>query len=245
MLGVNAAADASQRLNLHRTVALFDHDGGGHLFKINRAAAMDTASLLFQTAYQRRAKIGLQGDEDFRIKVSANGTGWTSALRAEPATRLATFAAAPTASEGIATNGFVDGAVDSHVFDCQAGAGQSVPGGAGWTRLTTLTVARIASVSCSTGSSAYTPPHAGSYLFTAQVEVAMPGAAATVRLACARNGMPSGTVGARSIGAGATDTIPVKALLPLNQGDTVELALARPAACTIGATTTGFGGTRL
>ncbi|MCX7342041.1 MAG: hypothetical protein NT037_16300 [Hyphomicrobiales bacterium] len=41
------------------------------------------------------------------------------------------------------------------------------------------------------------------------------------------------------------DIVPVLAMLPLKQGDTVELALARPAACTIGATTTGFDGTRL
>ncbi len=245
MLGINAAAEASQRLNLRSAATLFDHEGGGHLFKINRAAATDTASLLFQTAYQGRAELGLQGDEDFRIKVSANGTGWATALRVDRTTGLATVAAAPTAAAGIATKAYVDSAIEAHVFDCQAGASQSVPGGAGWTKLTALTVARIASAAYSTGSCAYTAPRAGSYLFTAQVQVTMAGTAATVQLACSRNGAPSGNIAARSIGAGATDSIAVSAILPLSQGDTVELVLASPAACTIGAAATGFGGTRL
>lgn len=245
MLGINAAADAAQRLNLRSASALFDHDGGSHLLKINRAAAADTASLLFQTAYQGRAELGLQGDEDFRIKVSANGASWTTALRVDRTTGLATVAAAPTAAAGIATKGYVDAAVEAHVFDCQAGASQSVPGGAGWTKLTVLTVVRIASSAYSTGSSAYTAPRAGSYLFTAQVQVTMAGAAATVQLACARNGAPSGAIATRSIGAAATDSIALTAILPLNQGDTVELVLSSPSACTVGAAATSFGGARL
>ncbi|MCX7326457.1 MAG: hypothetical protein NTZ14_19025 [Hyphomicrobiales bacterium] len=118
-------------------------------------------------------------------------------------------------------------------------------GGAGWTKLTTLTVARIASAADSTGSSAYTAPCAGSYLFTAQVQVTIAGADATVQIACARNGAPSGNIAARSIGAGATECMAVTTILPVSQGDTVELVLASPAACTFGAAAPSFGSLRL
>jgi uncharacterized membrane protein len=73
----------------------------------------------------------------------------------------------------------------------------------------------------------------------------MAGAAASEQLACARNGAPSGNIAARSIGAGATDCIAVTTILSLSLGDTVELVLASPAACTIGAAATGFGSMRL
>ena len=54
--------------------------GAGSLVKINKNAAGDTASLLYQTGFSGRAEIGTTGDDDFHFKVSPNGSAWNEAL---------------------------------------------------------------------------------------------------------------------------------------------------------------------
>jgi hypothetical protein len=44
--------------------------------KINKNAAGDTASLLFQSGFSGRAEFGLVGDDDFHVKVSPDGSSW-------------------------------------------------------------------------------------------------------------------------------------------------------------------------
>lgn len=80
LLGVNAAADASSRLAVSAAATLLTHEGAGHQLKINKAAAGDTGSLLFQTGWAGRVEMGLVGDDDFHVKVSADGTSWNEAL---------------------------------------------------------------------------------------------------------------------------------------------------------------------
>ncbi len=83
--GVNATADATNRLAVKSDAVLFSHDdvtpGSGDVqVKVNKAAAGDTASHLFQTNFSGRAEFGLTGDDDFHVKVSANGSSWTEAI---------------------------------------------------------------------------------------------------------------------------------------------------------------------
>ena len=80
LVGVNATADATNRLKVSSPASLFDHEGAGHQLKINKDEAVDTASVLFQTDYSGRAEFGLSGDDDFHVKVSANGSAWHEAL---------------------------------------------------------------------------------------------------------------------------------------------------------------------
>ena len=54
--------------------------------KVNKASAGDTASLLYQNAFSGRAKMGLAGNDDFSVKVSATGGTWCTALTAVAAT---------------------------------------------------------------------------------------------------------------------------------------------------------------
>src|SRR5262245_60432034 len=49
--GINTTADATNRLAVKSTASLFDNVGNGHQQKINKTAAADTASQLFQTNY--------------------------------------------------------------------------------------------------------------------------------------------------------------------------------------------------
>lgn len=81
-LGINATADTTNRLSVSAPATLLSHAGAGHQLKINKAAAGDTASLLYQTGFSGRAEMGLAGEDMFCLKVSADGANWTEALRA-------------------------------------------------------------------------------------------------------------------------------------------------------------------
>ena len=79
-LGVNATADDVNRLAISSAASLFNHAGSDHRLKLNKNAAGDTASLLYQTNWSGRAEMGLTGSEDFRINVSGDGAAWKTAL---------------------------------------------------------------------------------------------------------------------------------------------------------------------
>ncbi len=84
-LGVSATADAVNRLVVAAPATLLNHAGSGHQLKLNKAAAGDTASLLFQTGFSGRAEMGTAGTDNFSVKVSADGTTFFSALEAAAA----------------------------------------------------------------------------------------------------------------------------------------------------------------
>ena len=80
-LGIGTNHDTTNRLAVVAPATLLTHEGAGHQLKINKAAASDTASLLFQTAFSGRAEMGLAGNNDFSVKVSADGTNWAQGLK--------------------------------------------------------------------------------------------------------------------------------------------------------------------
>ncbi|MCM2400978.1 DUF2793 domain-containing protein [Rhizobium sp. S153] len=83
-LGISTSADTTNRLSLSSPASLFNHAGGDHRMKINKAATGDTASLLFQSGWQGKAEMGLAGDDGFSIKVSDDGADWKTALAVSP-----------------------------------------------------------------------------------------------------------------------------------------------------------------
>ena len=85
-VGINATADATNKLAVAADATLLNHDGGGHQLKLNKAATGDTASLLYQSNWSGRAEMGLAGNDDFSLKVSADGSTFTEALRVDAAT---------------------------------------------------------------------------------------------------------------------------------------------------------------
>ncbi len=85
IFGVNTTADTTNRLAVKSDAILFTHDdvtpgNDDCQVKINKKAAADTGSLLFQTGAAGRAEFGLAGDDDFHVKVSANGSTWNEAI---------------------------------------------------------------------------------------------------------------------------------------------------------------------
>lgn len=86
LFGVNAAPDTTNRLAVKSDAELLSHDdvtpGSGDARKvINRADSARTASVLFQSGFQGAAEIGLCGDDDFTLRVSADGLAFEDALR--------------------------------------------------------------------------------------------------------------------------------------------------------------------
>lgn len=92
-LGIATSADAQNRLAVASPAALFTHAGAGHQLKVNKAAAADTASLLFQSGWSGRAEMGLAGTDAFSLKVSPDGTTFLPVLTADPETGSATLTA--------------------------------------------------------------------------------------------------------------------------------------------------------
>jgi hypothetical protein len=98
LLGVNATADTTNKLAVKSAALLFDNIGGGIQAKLNKHAAGDTASLLYQTNYSGRAEFGLCGDDNLHLKVSPDGASWTDAVVIDKTTgRLGLGIATPLA----------------------------------------------------------------------------------------------------------------------------------------------------
>ena len=122
-LGVGTAADAPNRLAAKLNAALFTalsaaEGGSGDLrFVLNKEAPGSVLAQLYQSGYTGRAETGLIGNDDFRIRVSADGATWRDALRIDHTTGVVSF---PTGAAG--TGGLrnllvnADGAVNQRVF---------------------------------------------------------------------------------------------------------------------------------
>ncbi len=90
-LGVNATADATNRVAISAANVLVTDEGAGVQVKVNKTGSGTTGSYLFQTGYSGRAEFGLIGGDDFKLKVSPNGSSWTDALSVNRTTGAATM----------------------------------------------------------------------------------------------------------------------------------------------------------
>lgn len=81
MLGVNATADSTNKLTVASAAILFNNIGNDMQVKINKAATGNKASFLFQNNFSGRAEFGLLGDDNFTLKVSADGSTFFDSLK--------------------------------------------------------------------------------------------------------------------------------------------------------------------
>jgi len=97
-LGIGATADSWNPFLARLNNALWTareaaYGGTGDLrLTLNKEAAGDVLSLVFQSGYGGRAELGLVGDDDLRLKVSADGSVWRDVFAVERATGRAVFA---------------------------------------------------------------------------------------------------------------------------------------------------------
>ena len=94
-VGIGTAIDPNNPLSVYGPSALFN--GVNFNVAVNKAAAGDTASFIFEDNFSGRAQIGLCGNDNFSFKVSPNGSSWVTAIALDATTGVATFANTRTA----------------------------------------------------------------------------------------------------------------------------------------------------
>ena len=96
-LGIGAVADAANpflaKLNSALWTARETGDGGtGDLrLVLNKAGPSGVLSLILQSGWSGRAELGLIGEDAFGLKVSADGSAWTEAMKVDPETGRVRF----------------------------------------------------------------------------------------------------------------------------------------------------------
>ncbi|WP_210260994.1 DUF2793 domain-containing protein [Enterovirga aerilata] len=109
-LGIGTSADAanpfSAKLNKALWTALGTGEGGtGDLrCTLNKEAASQVLSVLFQSGYSGRAELGLVGDDDLQLKTSADGTAWSEAMRVKADGKVGIGTSAPSERLTVAGN---------------------------------------------------------------------------------------------------------------------------------------------
>lgn len=94
LLGLGTSANAANPLSAKLNAALFTarsggEGGSGHLrMAFNKSAAANVGSHIFQTNYSARAELGLVGDDNFKIAVSADGLTFKTVLQADAASGI-------------------------------------------------------------------------------------------------------------------------------------------------------------
>lgn len=119
-VGINTTADITNRLALSSPATLFNHAGAGHQVKLNKNAATDTASMLYQSNWSGRAEIGLTGDDDFHFKVSPDGSTFHEAFVIDKNTGNTDFKKPATLNGAVIWTGENDGAgtgLDADLLD--------------------------------------------------------------------------------------------------------------------------------
>lgn len=97
LLGVGTTADAANPFSVKADAALFAmrtiaEGGTGDLrVTLGKEAAGNTVAHLYQTNWSGRAEIGLIGDDNLHVKVSADGAAWKDALNIDKTTGRVSF----------------------------------------------------------------------------------------------------------------------------------------------------------
>jgi hypothetical protein len=122
LLGVGTTADDTNPFAAKLNKALWtarpiSEGGDGDLrYTLNKESASDVLSLLMQSGFSGRAELGLTGSDDFSLKVSPDGSAWTTALSADRTTGRVSLAALDPATANDATRkSYVDAQRDTRV----------------------------------------------------------------------------------------------------------------------------------
>lgn len=87
-----ATADATNRLSINTPAVLFNNAGASITATLNKNAAGNDAGFIFQTGFSTRALFGINGSDDYSLKVSPNGSTFFDAYTVARATGRITVA---------------------------------------------------------------------------------------------------------------------------------------------------------
>lgn len=76
-----ATADATNRISANTPAVLLNRETDDIQVKLNKEAAGDTASFLWQTGFSGRAEVGTIGDDNFQFKVSPDGAAFATGIQ--------------------------------------------------------------------------------------------------------------------------------------------------------------------
>jgi hypothetical protein len=129
LLGIGTTADTTNPLSAKLNNALWTaktvaEGGDGHLrYKMSKESAAKTLSLLMQDNFSGRAEVGLTGDDNLHVKVSADGSTWRDAVTIDKSTAKLTLGYGFT--DATATRAQIAAAP----FDAAADNGMQINGG--------------------------------------------------------------------------------------------------------------------
>jgi hypothetical protein len=136
LLGVGTTADStnplSAKLNNALWVAKTTAEGGtGDLrYKLSKAASGNTLSFLLQDNFSGRAEIGLTGDDNLHVKVSADGSAWVDALLVQGSTGALSIASAAAKALAVGANGATNPALQVDASTTSVATGWLMKGAA-------------------------------------------------------------------------------------------------------------------
>lgn len=119
LLGVGATADATNPFSAKLNKALWaakpaGEGGDGDLrYAMNKEGAGNVLSLLMQSGWSGRAELGLIGDDDLSLKVSPDGSNWTTALSIDKTTGATTTQGGSVDAPGLAVADATTGLYDA------------------------------------------------------------------------------------------------------------------------------------
>ncbi|MEZ5947291.1 MAG: DUF2793 domain-containing protein [Hyphomonas sp.] len=79
-LGVNMSANTTRRLSVSSEQSMFNHAGTDHRLTINRNAATDVASVMFQEGFSGRGELSLTSGGALELRTSVDGAAWQTRL---------------------------------------------------------------------------------------------------------------------------------------------------------------------
>jgi hypothetical protein len=86
MVGINATANSTDKFYLATSSAVQTNVGGSTGYLIDKAATGNNAQTQYSVGLSRRAQMGLIGNDDFTLRVSADDITWNTALTVARAT---------------------------------------------------------------------------------------------------------------------------------------------------------------
>lgn len=215
-LGISATADETNRFAVSSPASLFNHAGDSHRLKINKASAIDTATLLFQSGWTGHAEMGLAGNTDFSIKVS-NGSEWKTGLAIDSAGRV-------TTPNQPAASAYRSGTTFAPTSGQQSGLSSFALNQGGFTLGSAV----------AGGGNTLVVPATGLYLVALTLSLASASAAYSVTVS--RNG--SSAILRIAGSTGTATTLSSAAVAQLQQGDTLTFSHTGSATLNAGATGT-------